>query len=159
MIKKFFGKKLLRQVVNKRDAVVRLFGGAKTQCMEDYIKPTVKLAPKQIILHCGTNNLPSNENPETIAKNITNLAKNIQTDTAKVAILSIIPRRDTFNHKAKQVNQTLKKICEEENIPFISHHGISNFFHLNSCGLHLNDNGATRLAQNFKKLVSDIDFR
>ena len=54
--------------------------------MEDYIKPTVKLSPKQIILHCGTNNLPSSEDPETVAKNIINLAKNIKTDTAKVAI-------------------------------------------------------------------------
>ena len=86
-----------------------------------------------------------------------NLAKNIKTETTKVAISGIIPR-DTFNHKAKQVNQTLKKICEEENIPFISHHGINNRFHLNSRGLHLNDKGATCLAQNFKKFLSDIEF-
>ena len=45
--------------------------------MEDYIKPTGKLSLKQIILHCGTNNLPSSEEPETIVKNIINLAKNI----------------------------------------------------------------------------------
>ena len=114
--------------------------------MEDYIKPTVKLASKQMILHCGTNNLPSNEDPENIAKNIMNLAKNIKTDTTKVAISGITPRRDTFNHKGKQVNQTLKKICEEENITFILHHGIKNRFYLNSRGLHLNDKGATRLA-------------
>ena len=111
----------------------------------------MKLAPKQTILHCGTNNLPSNEDPETIAKNI-------KTDTTKVAISGIIPRRDTFNHKAKQVNQTLKKICEEENIPFISHHGINNHFHLNSRGLHLNDKGATRLARSVKKFLSDLEF-
>ena len=69
--------------------------------MEDYIKPIMKLSPKQIILHCGINNLPSSEDPETVAKNIINIAKNIRTDTVKVAILGIIPRRDTFNHKAK----------------------------------------------------------
>ena len=40
----------------------------------------------------------------------------------------------------------------------ISHHGISNRFHLNSRGLHLNDKGATCLAQNFKKFLSDIEF-
>ena len=157
MIKKVFGDKLSRQLDNKHHVVGRWFGGSKTQCMEDYIKPTSKLAPKQIILHCRTNNLPSNEDPETIAKNI-NLAKNIKTDTTKVAISGIIPRSDTLNHKAKQVNQTLKKICEEENIPFISHHGINNRFHLNRRGLHLNDKVATRLAQNFKKFLSDIEF-
>ena len=63
---------------------------------EDYIKSTMKLSPKQIILYCGTNNLPSNEDPETIAKNITNLAKNIKADIAEVAVSDIIPRRDTF---------------------------------------------------------------
>ena len=123
--------------------------------MEDYIKPTVKLSPKQIVLHCGTNNLPSSEDPETIAKNIINLTKNIKADTATVTISGIVPRRDTFNPKAKQVNETLKKIGKEEKIPLISHHGINARFHLNNHGLHLNDKGATRLAQNFKRFLSD----
>ena len=86
MIKNVFGDKLSRQVNSKHHAVVRSFGGAKTQCMEDYIRPTVKFSPKQIILHCGTNNLPSSEDPETIAKNIINIAKNIKADTVTVAI-------------------------------------------------------------------------
>ena len=110
-----------------------------------------ELSPKQIILQCGTNNLPSSEDPETIAKSIINLAKNIKADTAKVAVLGIIPRRDAFNLKTKQVNETLKKICEEEKVPFVLHHGINTHYHLNSRGLHLNNKGATRLAQNFKK--------
>ena len=38
-------------------------------------------------------------------------AKNIKTDIAKAAISGIIPRRDTFYLKAKQINETLKKIC------------------------------------------------
>ena len=56
----------------------------------------MKLSPKQIIFYCGTNNLPSNEDPETIAKDITNLAKNIKADIAEVAVSDIILRRDTF---------------------------------------------------------------
>ena len=62
----------------------------------------MKLSPKQIILRCETNNLQSSEDPETIAKNITDIAKNIKADTVKVAILGIIPRRDTFNLKANK---------------------------------------------------------
>ena len=77
----------------------------------------------------------------------------------KVAISGIIPRRDTFNIKAKQVNETLKKICEEEKIPFISYHGINTRFDtMSSRGFHLNDKGATRLAKNFKSFLSDIEF-
>ena len=68
---------------------VRFFGGAKTQCMENYIKLTIKLSPNQIIIHCGTNNLPSNEEsvlneqPVTIADNIINLAKKAKSDVHK----------------------------------------------------------------------------
>ena len=51
-----------------------------------------------------------------------------------------------------------KKMCEAEIIPVISHHGINTRFHLNSRGLHLNEEGATRLAQNFKRFLSDIKF-
>ena len=107
--------------------------------MEDYIKPTVKLSPKQTILYCGTNNLPSSEDPQTTAKDIINIARNIKTDTIKVAISGIIPRRDTFNLKAKQVNEYLKRICKEEKTPLILHHGSTTRFHLYSCGLHLSE--------------------
>ena len=79
-----------------------------------------------------------------------NLAKNIKADTAKVAVLGIIPRGNAFNLKAKQVNETLKKTCEEENISLFSYHDINTLFHLNSPGFLLNDKGATRLAHNFK---------
>ena len=56
-----FGDKLSRQFKYKHHVVFRLFDGPKTQCMKDYIKPTLKPSQKQIILHCGTNNLPLSE--------------------------------------------------------------------------------------------------
>ena len=91
MIKKDFGDKLSRKLNYKHHVVVRSFGGTKTQCMQDYIRTDL------MILHCGTNELPSSEDPETIAKNIINIAKNIKANTMKVAISGIILRRDTFN--------------------------------------------------------------
>ena len=97
MIKKVSDYKLLRQLRGKHCVLVWLFRGAKTQCMEDYIKPAVKLSPKQIISHCAITNLPSSQDVENIAKNTMNLAKIIKTSTTKVAILGIIPRRDTLN--------------------------------------------------------------
>ena len=122
--------------------------------MEDYIKQTVKLSPKQIILICGTNNLPSSEIQKPLQKTL--LLSPKTSKLIKIAISGIIPRWDTFNLKAKQVNETLKKICEEEKIPFISRCGINTSLHLNSRGLYLSKEGATQLSQNFKILLSDI---
>ena len=156
MIRKVFGDKLSRSL-SKHHLVVRSFGGAKTQCMKDCIKPTIKLALKQI-LHCRTNYLPTKEEPETFANNIMNLAKNVKSDTTKIAFFGIIPRRDTFNQKAKQVIKNLKNVCEEENIPFISHHNINTRLHLNSRDFYLNNKGAARLAQNYKTFLSNIEF-
>ena len=95
VITKVFRDKLSRQVNYKHHAAVRSFDGAKAQCTEDYMKSTKQLSPNQKILPCRPNNLPSIAVPETIAKNIINLAKNNKTDIAKVAVSGIIPRRDT----------------------------------------------------------------
>lgn len=76
--------------------------------MEELIKPNMK----QIILFCGTNNLPSKEEHEYIINNI------------NVAFSGLIPRRDIFNQKATKVNENLKNLCKEENIAFISHYEI-----------------------------------
>ena len=116
MVRKVFGDKLSNSLNNNHHVVLHSFGGAKTQCMEDYIKPTIKLSPNQIIIHCDTNNLASNEEPKTIADNIINLAKNAKSDNHKVAISGIFPRRDRHNQKAKQVNDILKQSCVDENI-------------------------------------------
>lgn len=69
-----------------------------------------------------------------------------------------IPGRDTFNHKAKQANGTLKSVCKEESILFILHHGINKRFNLSSHGLHLIDRGVTCLGQDFKLFLSEVEF-
>ena len=125
--------------------------------MEDYIKPTIKLSPNLMIIHCGTNILPSNEEPKTITDNIINLAKKAKPVVHKVAISVIIPRRGRQNQKAKQVNDILKQSCVNENILFISHHGINPSLHLNGRGLHLDDKRFSRLANNFRNFSSDLE--
>ena len=102
-------------------------------------------------IHCGTNNLPSNEEPKTIPDNIINLAKKAEPVVHKVAISVTIPRRGRHNQKAKQVNDILKQ-------PFrISHHGIKPSLHLNGCGLPLDDKRFSRLANNFRNFSSDLE--
>ena len=61
----------MRQGKKKNEKVyVKTFPGAKTSCMVDYIKPSLKNKPDVILLHVGTNNLKTDDKPEDIAENI-----------------------------------------------------------------------------------------
>ena len=42
--------------------------------MQDYLKPTLRENPSQIIVHVGTNDLASNKRPEQIVESIIGLA-------------------------------------------------------------------------------------
>ena len=58
MVKKVNGFYLTRNIKHKFLVKVRLFGSAKTRCMYDHAKPTIReLNPEHIILHVGANDL------------------------------------------------------------------------------------------------------
>ena len=56
---------------------VKSFPGAKTSCMKDYVKPSLRSTPNHFILHVGTNDLNSNQTSEVIAKEIVDLATSL----------------------------------------------------------------------------------
>ena len=45
--------------------------------MQDYVKPTLRDNPDQIIVHVGTNDLASNKRPEQIAESIIDVAPSL----------------------------------------------------------------------------------
>ena len=85
------------------------FSGSTTDDMMTYIKPPLKRNPYRFIIHVETNDLRSNQEPETIARNIVEVACNSRTDTNKVLISCIVPRHDNLNGTGHQVNTFLKK--------------------------------------------------
>ena len=52
-------------------------------------KPPLKGNPESFIIHVGTNDFRSNQDPETIVRNILEVVDNNKTDTNKV-LISII---------------------------------------------------------------------
>ena len=56
--------------------VVKYFSGSTTEEMKTYIQPPLKRDPNRIIIHVGTNDLRSSQDPVTTAKNIIDIAKN-----------------------------------------------------------------------------------
>ena len=75
--------------------------------MMTYIKPPLKNNPDRFIIHVRTNNLRSNQDPETIARNIVEVACKSITDTNEVLISGIVPPHDNLNGKGHQINAFL----------------------------------------------------
>ena len=108
------------------------FSGLTTEDMMTYIKPPLKRNPDRFIIHVGTNDLRSNQDAETIARNIVDVPNNIKTDTNKVLIWSRFPRCDKLNGKGRQVNIFLKIFCMENDFVYVNHDNISDTHRGNS---------------------------
>ena len=99
---------------------VKSFPGAKTSCMKDYVKPSLKNTPNHFILNVGTNDLDSNQ-ISVIAKEIVDLATSLKNNQHDVSVSNIILRTDNskLNAKRCEVNQILSELCHEKNISLI----------------------------------------
>ena len=92
--------------------------------MMTYIKSPLKRNPDHFIIHAGRNYLRSNQDPENIARNIVEVANKSKTDTNKVLISMIVPRRYNLNGKGQQVNIFFKKFCMENDFVYMNRDNI-----------------------------------
>ena len=149
MLKFINGRKLSSQISNQGLTYVKAFPGATVEDMSDYIMPSLRRKPEEVILHVGTNNLKSSE-PRDIAEGIINLGLKIQNHSpdCKITISSLISRSDqTLNGKIKDVNKIVNQLAKQHAWRTIPHSNIKNE-HLNASGLHLNVQGTKLLAKN-----------
>ena len=145
----------LNQSLKEYFSVVKSFPSATTQDMKDYIKPTISRKSDMVILHTGTNDLKSNQNPLDIANEIVNLAKNIKNSGTEVSISALIPRGDRLSEKGKKVNKELQEKCTAENFAFILHKNINSKLDLFPDKLHPNKKGQSILKGNFRKFINE----
>ena len=75
----------------------------------------------RVIIHVGLNELRSSQDSETIAKNIIDVAKTSTTNNNESLVSSIVPRRENLNGNGPQVNNTLEKLCVENNFAHVNH--------------------------------------
>ena len=73
---------------------MKQFSGAKTKCMNDYMKPSLWENPDHFILHAGTYDLNMEESPEFIAKSIVDLATTLKGNYLDVSVSNVIVRTD-----------------------------------------------------------------
>ena len=67
---------------------MKSFRGAKTSHMHWHAKPTIEKKPENIIIHCGTNDISKDADPEKIAADIINLSKSVSEESGSNVIIS-----------------------------------------------------------------------
>ena len=112
IVKHVRGYELSRKVENYK-VYVKSFSDAKVMYTEDYVKPTLREMSTHIILHIGTNDVPTKKAPEQIAENIVNLATKLKRN-CDASISGITARNDQYQKKAAAVNRELKEKCREK---------------------------------------------
>ena len=135
--------------------MVKDFLGTKIEDMKQYVKPTQKKQPAQIIIDVDTNDLTGNKNSGVIAKEIVEFANSIKTRENNVVVSSIVSRKDRLFNKAKVGSENVKDKCEEHILQLIQHHNINPFRHTNAKGLHLNHYGDKQLTRNFTSFIEN----
>ena len=149
VIKDIKAQKMKKNIPKGEKIFIKSFPGATTECMVDYIKPSLKYNPDLIILHTGVNDLRSKKSANVIADNIVNLACEVKTFSNDVVISGLIERNDDLNFKGRQVNELLIVKCMEKKLLYIDNGNINGRQHLSNDGLHLNYKGTFELANNF----------
>ena len=159
MVKKVNGFYLTKNIRHKYLVKVRPFNSAKTRCMYDHAKPTIReMNPEHIILHVGTNDLNSEKSASHIANSIIELANSLKNDNNTIHISVIVPRNDNLNNKANEVNSRLINMCRQRELQIINHsETIDPTKHLNESNLHLNRYGSNVFFNNFKKFLCGLN--
>ena len=115
MLKFVSGRKLSNLLSNQSSIYVKTFPGATVDDMSDYVMPSLRRTPTEVILHVGTNNVKSSE-PREIAEGIVNLGLKIQNDSpdCKITISSLILRSDeNLDCKINEVNRIVNRFAKQ----------------------------------------------
>ena len=122
IVKNVNGYLLTKKLQNKKLIKVRLFSGAKVSCMFDHVKPTIReFNPNHIILHIRTNELKSSKIASQISRSVIDLALSLKSEKNTVTISLTVPRKDSLNNKAQEVNSRLINTCGKHDITFVDH--------------------------------------
>ena len=104
---------------------VKNFPGARVECMQDYVKLSLRENPHHLIILLGTNDISTNKQLEQIVESIAELA--------------LSGKSNSCGHQRKVVetNLLLKEFCKENNIFLIQHDKTITIRHLDGSKLHL----------------------
>ena len=144
---------------DKRKVEVKSFRGAKTShIIGMYAEPTIVKNMQNVIIHCGTNHMSKDADPEKIAADIINLPKSVGEESgSNVVISGLVPRKGYLNAKVRNVNNRQPDYCKNRMLTFVKHDNINAKTHCKISGLHLNSKGVPLFHENFVNLLNTVD--
>lgn len=157
MLKFVSGRKLSNLLSNQSSIYVKTFPGATVDDMSDYVMPSLRRTPTEVILHVGTNNVKSSE-PREIAEGIVDLGLKIlnHSPDCNITISSLILRSDeNLDCKINEVNRIVNRFANQYAWRTISHSNIKRE-HLNASGLHLNVQVTKLLVKSFVSHIKNL---
>ena len=151
MLKHIEPKKLSRRKAILRKSI----SGAKIDDAFEIAKDIIeKCQVSEMIVHLGTNNLTTDDNPTEIITKMSSFCDNLQQSFAglrKITISTIIHRMNAspnLTWKTHRVNAELKLLANERGWKIIDNECIDPNSHIGVDGVHLNGYGVKVLAQN-----------
>ena len=94
--------------------------------MHFHAKPTIEKNPRNIIIHCGTNDISKDADQEKIAADIMNLSKSVSEESGSNVIISgLVPSKEYLNAKVRNVNNMLLDYCGNRILTFLKHDNIN----------------------------------
>ena len=133
-----------------KEVVVKSLRGATTSQMKWHVTPIMEQNLKNILLHCGINDINGASEPKIIAEEIIEFAESITKGcNSNVTLSGIGPRCGKLNKKVRSINRFLQIYCRNMDIRFVDHENIKLSKHPNGSGLHLNHLGTPILTVNF----------
>ena len=132
----------------RHNVKVRPFSGATTEDMRSYLLPLLKKEPTTVILHIGTNDATENGmDSDILISRILDLKAEIEKTVNGCKVILSLPMRRKDNTKA---NKILMEVCDKIialKLDIMNNSNIMND-QLGRRGLHLNQHGNARFAQN-----------
>ena len=109
--------------------------------MYDHVNSTIRaFNPNLIILNVGTNELKSSKKASQMSRSDIDLALPLKSETNTVTLT--VPRKNSLNNKAQEVNSQFINMCGECDITFVDHtDNIDTERHLNESKVYLNKSG------------------
>ena len=144
--------------LSKKSVYKRSFPGKRIEEIHDEIDNIhLNVEPSHVIIHAGTNNLPS-EGADSCARKLQKLALKIRSkfQNSKIGISSLT-HRDDINviRKLSATYDKVKEMANKDDFVFIDNSYIDGSC-LNGRKLHLNVKGSAYLANNFIKFIRPL---